>query len=336
MITNFNNVTIKEERWLVRYLHFIEKFKCDKAIKGETHNHHILPASLFPEYKNLSLNSFNKAILTTRAHLIAHYMLAKALGGNMWFAYNNMNAHNVKLSSRLYESARLLVNTEISNMSIGFVMAKDITTGQILKVDSFTFYNSENLIGVTKNLFSGDKNVSKRQDVKDKISEKKKGFINVIDLRTNKKTSIHFSNFDETIYIKATVSELFKNGICVKDKNGNFLSVKRDDERYLSGELVHINKGRIQSQENKEKKSKSLKGKPKKNTENYNKIYFLIKDTLIFKLIGAKELNIFADEQNISVTRLKSFKNLPVPVMTTNQVRNYKKCCNTTGWMLLY
>lgn len=101
MLEKFTKV--KDERWLKRYLRFIEIFSLESQIVKETHNHHILPSSIYPEYADLKINEWNKSILKTRAHLIAHYILAKALGGNMWFAYNNMNCHKVKLSSRLYE-----------------------------------------------------------------------------------------------------------------------------------------------------------------------------------------------------------------------------------------
>ena len=101
MIEKFKNV--KNVYWLNRYIKFIEVFKLNEEIPGETHNHHILPRSLFPEYIDLKVHIWNKAILKTRAYLIAHYILAQALGGNMWFAFNNMNCHNVRLKTRLYE-----------------------------------------------------------------------------------------------------------------------------------------------------------------------------------------------------------------------------------------
>jgi len=106
MLNYFIEKNYKTNRWLERYLLFVNRFQLSQSIKNETHNHHILPVSLFPEFKSFIKNPFNKAILNHRSHLIAHYMLAKALGDKMWFAYNNMNAHNVQLSTKLYESAQ--------------------------------------------------------------------------------------------------------------------------------------------------------------------------------------------------------------------------------------
>ena len=46
---------IKNERWLNRYLRFIEIFKLIDEINLETHIHHVLPSSLYPEYADLFL-----------------------------------------------------------------------------------------------------------------------------------------------------------------------------------------------------------------------------------------------------------------------------------------
>ena len=112
MLNKFRDV--KDYRWLKRYLRFIETFKKDSIYKNQKHNHHILPKANYEEFKNFSNNPWNLAILDYRSHLIAHYMLAKALGGNMWFAYNNMNAYGEKLNSILYESAMIRISEEQS------------------------------------------------------------------------------------------------------------------------------------------------------------------------------------------------------------------------------
>ena len=40
-------------------------------------NHHILPKSIFPEYKNLRTNKWNSVLLTAREHFICHILLWK-------------------------------------------------------------------------------------------------------------------------------------------------------------------------------------------------------------------------------------------------------------------
>lgn len=101
---NFTDIFINHgyvnNRWLQRYLKFVHLFNTTES--ANTHNHHILPKSLFKEFKSFTKYPENKSIITHRAHLIAHYLLARAIGGEMWYAYNNMNAFNVRMSSRLY------------------------------------------------------------------------------------------------------------------------------------------------------------------------------------------------------------------------------------------
>jgi len=106
MIEKFRDV--KDYRWLKRYLRFIETFKKDSIYKNQTHNHHILPSANYEEYSNLKENPWNLAILDYKAHYLAHYMLAKAVGGNMWYAWNMMNnsKENYSLNSKLYEVAK--------------------------------------------------------------------------------------------------------------------------------------------------------------------------------------------------------------------------------------
>jgi len=105
LVEKFKN--IKDNRWLKRYLNFIEIFGKDSIYKKQTHKHHILPKAIYPEFSNLNENKWNKAVLSPRAHYLAHYMLAKALGGNMWYAWNIMNnSKDYNLNSKLYENAK--------------------------------------------------------------------------------------------------------------------------------------------------------------------------------------------------------------------------------------
>lgn len=106
MLEKFKN--IKDDRWLKRYLRFIEIFGKDSIYKKQIHKHHILPQSIYPEFGKLKDNKWNKAELSPRAHYLAHYMLAKALGGSMWYAWNRMNngSEDYSLNSKLYEDAK--------------------------------------------------------------------------------------------------------------------------------------------------------------------------------------------------------------------------------------
>ena len=65
-----------------------------------------------------------------------------------------------------------------------------------------------------------------------------------------------------TEYTKKLLSSIFKNRIVVTDGNGNNFSVLNTDERFLSGELVHVCKGKKHTDEAKEKMSESHKANP--------------------------------------------------------------------------
>lgn len=61
--------------YLHRYVNFITSRHEQSSVYTE--QHHILPASIFPEYENLKENRWNLIRLTGREHFIAHLMLSK-------------------------------------------------------------------------------------------------------------------------------------------------------------------------------------------------------------------------------------------------------------------
>ncbi len=72
---------------LLDYFTFLEE-KLDTNIKKPFERHHILPSSLFPEYKK---NKENIIKLSPKNHFIAHYLLAKAVKEKqMIFAFYQM------------------------------------------------------------------------------------------------------------------------------------------------------------------------------------------------------------------------------------------------------
>lgn len=101
-----------------RYMRFI--CDCSEANRNlpkdsYTERHHILPKAkeFWPEFADLSKNKWNSVSLTARQHLIAHHILAKALGGKMWVAlWSMVNGKcsfyrpNMKIDSVLLALAR--------------------------------------------------------------------------------------------------------------------------------------------------------------------------------------------------------------------------------------
>lgn len=103
-------------RQIERYVKFIESCR-NKTHDGYTENHHILPQSIYPEFKNLKLHEWNSIRLSSRQHFIAHCILSRAFKYNspQWHsmikAFNRMghNGGATKsryINSRLYEQNR--------------------------------------------------------------------------------------------------------------------------------------------------------------------------------------------------------------------------------------
>lgn len=112
----------KKHRWIDRYIKFINHYM-SYNIEENSETHHILPSSIYPKYKNLNTNKFNKAVLSLRVHYIAHYMLAKIFGDKMWYAFNMMKRAipgDVKKSS-LYIVSRKYISKVISKANKGRV-----------------------------------------------------------------------------------------------------------------------------------------------------------------------------------------------------------------------
>lgn len=94
--------------YVARYMHFIQS-RTTQYTKGETQMHHILPKArdFFPEYANLTENSWNCVCLTHREHYIAHWMLHKAFPqSSQSTAFYNMSNIQGRRKSRAYEFAR--------------------------------------------------------------------------------------------------------------------------------------------------------------------------------------------------------------------------------------
>lgn len=100
----------KNEHYLNRYIKFIEFCQYQNINSYYTEKHHILPVSLFPEFKKEKENIIK---LTGRQHFIAHWMLAKITRSpKMWFSFNQMRRLGNK--SILYEYAKKEISKAIS------------------------------------------------------------------------------------------------------------------------------------------------------------------------------------------------------------------------------
>jgi stress-induced morphogen len=152
----------------------------------------------------------------------------------MWFAYNNMNCHNVKLSSRLYEIGSKKVKEIVSLYSKNKVMAKCLITSEIIKVDILEFKKNKNLVGINSGRFIGDNNVAKNKLVREKISNQLSGRIHCIDITNNKRLFLKETDFNDEVHHKIKPFSNNKGFTCVKTENGLMrLSVEEFKNSYL-------------------------------------------------------------------------------------------------------
>jgi hypothetical protein len=98
----------RQNKYLNWYLNLVSKEYDDEY----TEKHHILPKSLFPEYKTCSWNLIR---LNARAHFIAHLLLPKILKEleherKMLWAVNRFRAKGKYFNSRLYKKVKLRIS----------------------------------------------------------------------------------------------------------------------------------------------------------------------------------------------------------------------------------
>lgn len=200
--------------------------------KGLTQRHHILPRCLFPEYKSFK-NSWNIVNLTNKDHYIAHYFLAKFSKHpsmiSAWYAMNNKNFLDASKPIELIGSENYCEMIKIrdkmsSERNKGKVIAKDLETGEILRVTKEEFDSNPNLVGATKG----------------RGGEHFKG--THLTTMKNKETGLY-----EKVDIRSVNRDLYEGttkGFCIfKDSQGNKVYTRTDDPRVLSGELCGLRKG---------------------------------------------------------------------------------------------
>lgn len=113
MYLHENFIQNKYTKW---YFNIIENAKLRNTKHRDDELHHILPKSIFPEYKKLSQHKWNGVYLTPREHFICHWMLTNMTSSTnkakMVYALNKMllveNQYQTryKPSSRIYKLLR--------------------------------------------------------------------------------------------------------------------------------------------------------------------------------------------------------------------------------------
>jgi hypothetical protein len=104
----FNELSQRKNNphYLNRYVNFIKYCSTlDSDRSDYFEKHHILPVSLFPQYKRVGDTPWNLIKLTAREHYIIHWILAKAFGGKLWYAFNIMNISSESHQSNRYKNS---------------------------------------------------------------------------------------------------------------------------------------------------------------------------------------------------------------------------------------
>jgi hypothetical protein len=202
---------------LNRYINFILHCSMLEDDKNDYYEkHHILPASLFPKYKNLSKNNWNSIRLTAREHYLCHWMLAKAFGGKMWFAFQAMTIVPERYKIKRYRSNSTFYETLRINLSNNMKLIK--------KSPEWCENISKGKMGYVRTEES-----KRKQSLSSKGKKKPDGFGDHVSkcLTGLAKSEDH----------KKKLSESLIGYTIVMDDDGNTFKVKSNDERFLSGEL---------------------------------------------------------------------------------------------------
>ena len=316
--SEFDILEIKDGRWINRYLKFISVFKLAER-SNKTHNHHILPVSLFPQYKKLKLFEWNSAILTIRAHHIAHYMLAKALGGKMWFAFNNMNAHNKKFNSRLYELALIELREQSKIRSKNWLSSNEHPRGMKGKKHS----------AETLKLISLSSSGRKRsEEAKEKLKISKANRTEEEIRKVNEKISLAKKGYKHTDEARKKMS-MSKKGKPSKNKGKTLEEIHGEERGKLLRESNHRpskNKGKTyeeiygieKAKELKEKRSISARNRSKESRKQ-------LSNSLKGKKRTAEHIKNMKESKKDTIIMNKDGKNKHIKI---NELEKYEK----DGW----
>ena len=131
MLNNHFNLTFLSNKYSKCYYNIVSKAlqadreKLPKNNKNFVYyeSHHIIPKSIKPEFKDLSVNAWNKVLLTPKEHFICHLLLTKMLTGPdknkmvyaLWGMTNQSNKHQSRFHSNLYTTYKLKMQASLSS-----------------------------------------------------------------------------------------------------------------------------------------------------------------------------------------------------------------------------
>ena len=185
--------------YLMRYVKYIVSLSGNKYKRGVTEKHHICPKAndMFPEFKSFTDNPWNRVNLTHRQHYVAHWLLWKAFphSKSQFYSFDhfsNRQQTNSRTYAMLKEQRSLMMTGENNYFSknkfvgeangfYGKTHTEEFKQIQSERERARRLGNSwvdmygEEVAEKMREGRSGDKNVSKRAEVREKISAAHKG-----------------------------------------------------------------------------------------------------------------------------------------------------------------
>ena len=272
----FPNLNI---HYMNRYLTFCKSIKNhENRDLDYIERHHIIPISIDKSYSKINDNIVK---FSAREHYIAHWILMRAIGGKMVFAFHRLayGKNNIKISSIAYEEIRKTMGKEISNMFKGIPKSEEAKK-KMSKAKLNSKLSEETKIKIS-NSVRGFKHTSesKRKISKSNIGKHhgvKPGSSSANKISISNSNRINITNGVEEKHIKKEDLDYWlKNGWykgtkpSIKKKNRitlnngikNIIINKNDIEKYLKEgyKIGSKIKGISKSEESKQKMSKSRK-----------------------------------------------------------------------------
>lgn len=140
------DLNIIDKQKLQDYIEFCQKNNKQKHTKFETEHHHILPKSIFPEYKNLRKYSWNGVFLSYQEHYESHELLCLAIKDYKVFksleATRNKNRFGEITDSNLYA----ILKEQASKMHSEYMNNIIEVDGKKMKQSEYNMRNFSNEI----------------------------------------------------------------------------------------------------------------------------------------------------------------------------------------------
>lgn len=258
MIEKFKEEHILDKDILCLYIKKCEEYSGNKT--KYTEHHHILPKSLYPEYKSLIKNKWNGIHVTKDKHLLLHLILAKALNKNtnMNMAFKFINERcNIKYKDLNLDCEVLdIINNEEDYISVTkeIYVISDEHRKNIILNNKTRVFSKETRDKISK----GNKNKKVSEEARRKIGEAQKGRTHSAETKLKmskaqkgrKLSEEHIQKIKDRPYNKNRVDKMVKT----KEENGRKFKLLKDGRLIMKitlKELRIISQGLLKSSKEK-------------------------------------------------------------------------------------